>query len=146
MVGSMGYRVIPALLLLAFATSAPAIFEDGQRPTVDEAHEFLGGTFHRYPVAYAGQNAARASLARNAAYGGDGCSSVLVPAGGKRALTVDWTAVSSVEQLDRNAVDLLRARGNVRMHFPDERSARSAAHAFELLRSSCEPPSLTAYR
>jgi len=147
-VGSMGNRIFPALFLLGFATSAAAIFEDGQRPTVDEAHGFLGGTFQRYSVGYAGLHAGRPSLARVAAYGGDGCNSELAPGRGKRAMKVDWSQVSAVEQLDGNVVELqgAGARGNVRVLFPDERSSRSAANAFEVLRSACVPPSLTARR
>jgi hypothetical protein len=142
----MNHRMLPALLLLGFATGASAIFDDGQRPTVDEAHGFLGGTFQRYSVGYAGQHAGRASLARIAVYGGEGCSSELAPGRGKRAMKVDWSAVSAVEQLEGNAVELRGggARGNVRVFFPNERAARSAANAFEVLRSACVPPSLTA--
>jgi hypothetical protein len=141
----MNNRMFPALFLLCFATSAFAIFEDGQRPTVDEAHGFLGGTFQRYALAYAGQNAVRA---RATSYGGDGCSSELAPGQRKRAMKVDWSQVSAVEQLDGNAVELqgAGARGSVRVFFPDERAARSAANAFEVLRMACVPPSLTARR
>jgi hypothetical protein len=139
----MSNRIFPALFLLGFATSAPAIFDDGQRPTVDEAHGFLGGTFQRYPVAY---NAGRASTARAVAYGGEGCSSELAPGQRKRAMKVDWSQVYSVEQLDGNAVELTGTRGNLRVLFPNERAARSAANAFEVLRAACAPPSLTARR
>jgi hypothetical protein len=142
----MNKRLLPALFLLGFATSAPAIFDDGQRPTVDEAHGFLGGTFQRYAVGYAGQHAGRATLARTAAYGGEACSSELAPGRGKRAVKVDWSQVSAVEQLDGNAVELSGTRSNLRVLFPNERAARSAANAFEVLRAACAPPSLTARR
>ena len=144
----MGNRIVTALFLLGFATSAHAIFDDGQRPTVDEAHGFLGGTFQRYTVGYAGQHAGRAALARTAAYGGEGCSSELAPGRGKRAMKVDWPAVAAVEQLEGNVVELQGAgtRGNLRVLVPTERAARSAANAFEVLRAACEPPSLTARR
>ena len=135
-----------ALFLASFATSVPAIFEEGLPPTIDEAHGFLGGTFQRYSVAYSGQNAVRAS--RATAYGGDGCSSDIASGRSKRPMKVDWSAVSAVEQLDGNVVDLLSSgsRGNVRVYFPNERSARSSAHAFEVLRAACVAPSLTARR
>jgi hypothetical protein len=143
MVRVMNTRMFLALFLLGFATNAPAIFEDGLPPTPDEAHGFLGGTFQRYAVAYAG-NHGRAG--RATAYGGDGCVSELASGRQKRAVTVDWSAVSEVAQLEGNAVDLrgAGAHGNVRLYFPNERAARSSAHAFEVLRVACEPPALTA--
>jgi hypothetical protein len=148
MVYPMSNRMLPALLLLGFATNAHAIFEDGQRPTVEEAHGFLGGTFQRYSVGYAGQHSGRMSLAQAAAYGGDGCSSALVPAQRKRSMKLDWSRVSAVEQLDGNVVELQGAgtRGKLRVLFPNERAARSAANAFEVLRDACAPRSLTAQR
>jgi hypothetical protein len=66
MVRVMNTRMFLALFLLGFATNAPAIFEDELPPTPDEAHGFLGGTFQRYAVAYAGNNG-RAAAPRHTA-------------------------------------------------------------------------------
>ena len=125
------------LVLLPFATSAPAVFEDGLPPTVEEAHAFLGGTFQRYQVAYGDENVRRASGA--AAYAGEGCNSELVSDRRKPALLVDWSAISAVGQLEGNAVELQAAspQRNVRLYFPNQRAARSSANAFEVLRSAC---------
>jgi hypothetical protein len=130
-----------ALFLLGFASSATAIFDHDLPPTNEEAHAFLGGTFQRYQVAYAGdaRQATRAS-----AYTGDGCVSQL--GRGQRALKVNWSAVSAVEQQGDRAVELQSTRGNMRVYFPNERATRSAANAFEVLRSACVPPVLTARR
>ena len=142
-----------ALSLLPFATSVPAAFEDGLPPTIEEAHAFLGGTFQRYPVALAGANLAggnvrRAAPGRVAAYGGEGCVSELSPDRRNRAMKVDWSAIAAVEEPGPNAVDLVGSHphGNLRVYFPNHRAARSAANAFEVLRSACVPPSLTARR
>jgi hypothetical protein len=61
-------------------------------------------------------------------------------------MKVDWSQVSAVEQFDDNTVDLVGTGGYVRVYFPNERAARSAANAFEVLRMACVPPSLTARR
>lgn len=130
-----------SLFLLGFATSVPAVFEDGLPPTIDEAHAFLAGTFQRYPVGYVTGNGRHA--ARPAAYGGEGCMSKL--AGGRdRAVTLDWPAIASVEQLGPGEVEVEvvdgRRHANIRLSFPDERSARSSANALEVLRKSCAAP------
>ncbi len=137
-----------ALSLLGFATSVPAVFEDGLPPTVEEAHAFLGGTFQRYSVALAGGNSRRASPGRIAAYGGDGCISELSADRRSRAMKVDWSAISAVDRSGENAIELVASRpnGNFRVYFPNERAARSAANAFEVLRGACVPPALTARR
>src|SRR6185295_15463241 len=115
-----------ALSLLPFATNVPAAFEDGLPPTMEEAHAFLGGTFQRYPVALAGAQIKRGSPGRVSAYGGEGCISELSPDRRNRAMKVDWSAISAVEEPSPNSVDLVGSHpnGNLRVHFPNHRAAR----------------------